>query len=93
MRRTLLITGLILLALLFFTPIAVSGSPGAAAGVLRVAGAWTREAIMIAPIRLVDGFIALLVVLVLAGWIAAWLDDRRHMRRQDADTHDSKRAA
>lgn len=93
MRRTLLITGLILLASLFFTPIAVSEAPGAVAGVLRVAGAWTGEGTMIAPIRLVDGFIALLVVLVLAGWIAAWLDDRRHMRRQSAGKDDSKRAA
>jgi hypothetical protein len=37
---------------------------------------------MIAPIRIVDGFIALLVVLVIAGWIVAWLDDRRHGSEQ-----------
>ncbi|HEU5450529.1 MAG TPA: hypothetical protein VFU76_01010 [Terriglobales bacterium] len=43
---------------------------------------------MIAPIRIVDGFIALLVMLVLAGWILAWLDDRRHGSEQEEHKHD-----
>ena len=70
MRRTLLIAGVLLLILLFLAPTAVSGSSSDLA----------REALMIASIRVVDGFVAVLVLLVIAGWIAAWFDDRRHAR-------------
>lgn len=47
---------------------------------------------MIAPVRIVDGFIALVVVLVIAGWIVAWLDDRRASEHEQHQDH-SDRAA